>query len=486
MTAHGAAPSPRQDRLRTPSAASEKRPSDPEPGGHQAPPKVLVVAYYFPPIGGGGVQRNAKFVRYLPEHGFTPIVITGPGRTSDRWSPEDKTLEADIPPEVVVHRLRGPEPDDNYGLRCTIEHTLMVKPPSIRWWIEGAVQIARGVGPVDVIYGSLAPYDTAEAAVRIAKELGRPWVADLQDPWALDEMWLYPSGLHRARDARRMRSLLGTAAAIVMNTPEAAKRLTTSFPELGSKIVVSITNGFDRDDFEGPEPPHTTGRFRIVHTGYLHTDQGLRLRGRSGRVRRLLGGLSAPIDILPRSHFYLLQALDLVVAEDPAAAAELELVLAGVTNDLDREVVGGRPFVRMPGYVSHRESIDLVRSADLLFLPMHDLPAGTRAGIIPGKTFEYLAAGAPILAAVPDGDARDLLVEGGNGYVCTPKDVRRMADTIARLLTAWRLGDISPQTTRAEVLARYERRYLTSELAQLFRTVVEARRTTSQNGGGSP
>ncbi len=34
-----------------------------------------------------------------------------------------------------------------------------------------------------------------------------------------------------------------------------------------------------------------------------------------------------------------------------------------------------------------------MRSADLLFLPMQNLPPGVRATIVPGKTYEYLASG---------------------------------------------------------------------------------------------
>ena len=44
---------------------------------------------------------------------------------------------------------------------------------------------------------------------------------------------------------------------------------------------------------------------------------------------------------------------------------------------------------------------ELISSADLLFLPMHELPEGTSARIVPCKTYEYLASGRPVLAAVP-------------------------------------------------------------------------------------
>ena len=37
---------------------------------------VLSVIYFFPPMGGSGVQRTLKFVRYMPEFGYNPIVET--------------------------------------------------------------------------------------------------------------------------------------------------------------------------------------------------------------------------------------------------------------------------------------------------------------------------------------------------------------------------------------------------------------------------
>src|SRR5215475_7738367 len=38
--------------------------------------RILFIAYAFPPCGGAGVQRSAKFVRYLPEYGWLPTVLT--------------------------------------------------------------------------------------------------------------------------------------------------------------------------------------------------------------------------------------------------------------------------------------------------------------------------------------------------------------------------------------------------------------------------
>jgi hypothetical protein len=238
--------------------------------------------------------------RYLLESGYQSVVVTGGGATLDRWAPEDQTLTAEIPEELEVWRVpAADEPPGSSRWRGRAERWLRIDSAWARWWIDGSVRIAAEAGSdVDLIYVWMQPYDSARAGSQISAQLKKPWVADLGDPWALDEMMVYPSGLHRRRELRRMRRLLGTAAAVVMSTPEAVRRLLSAFPELSRKPVVAIPNGFDATDFDGAPPPRgREDRFRIVHTGYLHTELGQQYR-RTLRLRRALGGSAPGLDIL--------------------------------------------------------------------------------------------------------------------------------------------------------------------------------------------
>ena len=278
-------------------------------------------------------------------------------------------------------------------------------------------------GDVDLIYVWMQPYVSADAGAVLSRRLGKPWVADLGDPWALDEMNAYPSALHRRLDRRHMAKILGTASGVVMSTPEAVDRLLDAVPELADRPVVAIPNGFDGWDFDGPPPTRQDGRFRIVHTGYLHTELGEMHRSRRS-VRRILGGSVRGLDILTRSHVFLVDAINDLVRRDPRLGDVIELHLAGVATAADERVSSLCPVVVRHGYLSHAESIELMRSADLAFLPLHNLPQGMRATIVPGKTYEYLASRTPILAALPPGDARDILIEAGNATVVRPDEAR--------------------------------------------------------------
>jgi glycosyltransferase involved in cell wall biosynthesis len=433
--------------------------------------RVAFLSYYFPPIGGAGSQRPARFVRHLRNSGYDPVVITGPGAAEGRWTPYDEALAAEIPADIEVHRLPGPEPPESTGRAARKERWLGVASPWSRWWVEGAVAAGRALGGVDLVYAWMSPFESAAAAASLAGRLDVPWVADLGDPWALDEMMVYPTRWHRSRELARMRRALASSDAVVLSTPEAVGRVRGAIPELDDKLVLAIPNGFDGADFRRPVEARRDGVFRIVHTGYLHTELGYRHR-RHRLLRRALGGTVAGVDFLTRSHVFLLEAVDRLVQADPALASALEVHLAGVVSAVDREVAARSPCARMPGYRSHDRTLDLLRTADLLFLPMQDLPPGVRAGIIPGKTYEYLAANRPILAAVPDGDARDLLEEAGGAVLCRPSDVDAMTRAIVQQLARFRAGTPAP-APREDVVARYEYRRLAEKLAEVFDRLLE-------------
>ena len=411
--------------------------------------RVLMLARHFPPIGGAGVHRTIGSVRHLPAHGHQPVVITGAAEHRDRWEPRDDELLALIPRDTPVHRVAPARP----GRTSRLRRLAGLPPEWVGAWVRDSVELGRAVGgDADVIYASCLPYETAFAGAALARALCRPWIADLEDPWALDEMRMYPTGIHRALELRRMRRALATASAGIMAAPEAAQRVRAAMPELARRVVVTgIPIGYEPSDFDVAAGRSGERAFRIVHTGSMHTGLGQQLR-RTRTRRRLLGGTVRGLDILTRSHVFLLEAL----AGDPTLRDRVEVHLAGGLTAADRGVAERYAFVHDHGLLAHHETVGLMRSADLLFLPMHDLPPGMRAGLIPYKTYEYLAARRPILAAVPDGDARDMLTPLPQVSLVRPSDVDAMAAAVRRRIDAGAQPDSEPPVAyeRARSVAR--------------------------------
>lgn len=424
--------------------------------------RVLILAYYFPPLGGVGVHRAVRLVQYLRDYGYDATVVTGPGAAPLEWAPADATLAADVPSDLAVLRTESP-PIGAGGARDRLRRWLGLPASSEEWWCRQAARLGRtAAADSHLVLATMSPFGTAAAAASIAAATGKPWVADLQDPWALDEWTVYPSAMHRALDRGRMRRELSGAAAVIMNTADAAAALRAELPRAR---IHTIPQGWDRDDFAAAAPERGDGRFRVVFAGYSHVERGETHRARR-RLRTLTGGAAPGLDILPRSHVFLVQALARLRERDPELAERVELHIAGPAA-LDEPSTKGAVEVHHHGYLPHAEAIALMRSADLLFLPMHDLPTGTRARTVPGKTYEYLASGRPILAALPDGDARDLVAGQPHVWLCRPTDVEAMTEALVEI---GRLG-WQPAVARPAV-EQLEWRLLVSRVAQVLDDVL--------------
>ena len=317
----------------------------------------------------------------------------------------------------------------------------------------------------------MQPYASARPVEELAAALNLPWIADLADPWALDEMQVYPSGIHGWLARREMRRVLRSSAAIVMSTLEAASRLVHDFPELNTHPIAVGPVGWDRRDFRRPTTA-TVGR-DLPHRAHGLPAHRARSEatpvGRGAPPARWLWQVG--VDILTRSHVYLLEAVDKLLQQRTELRGRVEIHLAGVQTAADHDVSAENVAVRMLGYVDHPRAVSLMRSAELLFLPMHDLPPGRRATIVPGKTYEYLASGRPILAAVPDGDARDILSEAGSAFVCRPTDVESMRTIVSDRVDAFLAGEQFPGPDR-RVVGRYEYDRLARELLSFFEAVI--------------
>jgi glycosyltransferase involved in cell wall biosynthesis len=437
--------------------------------------KILFIAYFFPPIGGSGVQRSVKFVHYLPRFGYLPLVVTASGPSVDRWTPDDRSSLAEIPPQVVVNRIEVPYVKESLK-SIRIKRLLHINSNFANWWIKESKRLGEKTiekEDIKVIYASMSPFETAEVAAYLSVKFAIPWIADLRDPWALREVEIYPSFVHRKIELRRMYSKLYTASAIIMNTPQAGAVLKNKFPELASKTTV-ITNGFDQDDFAGIVGNKTNDKFRIVFTGTFYTDVGLAQIGKK-TFHKIFRGIYNGLNLLTRSPFFLLKALREWVRQNPSLRDNLEIIFAGVATEKDVDIVresGLSDIVRFTGYVPHKETIGLIMTADILFLCMHNVAEGKRATTVGGKDYEYMASGRPILAAVPEGDSKDFLTKCGTALICRPDDHEEMIRILERIYKARSVGEPLVSTNH-EFLAKFERLTLTKSLSSVFDKVLE-------------
>lgn len=378
--------------------------------------KVLVITYYWPPTGGSGVQRWVKFAKYLPAEGWEPVIYTPE-------NPEqlvvDESLAAEVPsgigvvkthisePYGIYHKLVGKKSDAKGAglnpinsqkkslrqkLMLWVRSNLFVPDPR-RGWVKPSVKFLRdwlAGHTVDMIVTTGPPQSMHLIGLELHRATGIPWVADFRDPWTkmffFKDLPMLP--FVRRKHFRLEKAVLDGASAVVSVSP----LVRDDFASMTDTPVHLITNGFDAEDFAGPAPERSDGEFRIVHTGLFASDGNPLL---------------------------LWDELARLCREDAAFAKRLRIRLAG---KVDREIVdairarGLSDNLVLLGYLPHSESVAELRSADLVLLPLRQSPEYRK--VLPGKIFECIASGRPVLGiGDEDGAAAALLRETGAGVM---------------------------------------------------------------------
>jgi glycosyltransferase involved in cell wall biosynthesis len=275
-----------------------------------------------------------------------------------------------------------------------------------------------------------------------------PWLADFRDPWFGLHLVPAPTAWHRARHARLERAVLGRADGVVATTLWLRDLLRQRAPGELHRLHV-IRNGFDRDDFAAADAaPRDPARLRLVHTGML---------------------------TLTRSADALLHAVRLVLERRPEWRGRLELELVGAResrNDTAVRAHGLEDSVVLRGYVPHRAAIAAMRAADVLVLIKHVEPR--YRGLVPGKLYEYMGAGRPLLALVPPSEAADLVRELDWGEVAPPDDPEAIAAALLRLVQHHEAGRL-PDAYARRGRERFERRTQAEDLAALLDQIAAAK-----------
>jgi glycosyltransferase involved in cell wall biosynthesis len=114
----------------------------------------------------------------------------------------------------------------------------------------------------------------------------------------------------------------------------------------------------------------------------------------------------------------------------------------------------------------HEEVLEHYKKADLFVLGCEVARNGDRDGI-PNVLLESMAMGVPVLAtnisAIPE-----LIEDGHNGILVPPRQSKRMAEAIARLLSDSSLRHRLIAAARARVQKDFDNRNLIQQLALLF------------------
>ncbi|MEM6335672.1 MAG: glycosyltransferase, partial [Bacteroidota bacterium] len=251
--------------------------------------RVLVLAYYFPPMGGSGVQRTAKFVKYLPMYGWEPVVLTAePGG----YYAFDETLQAEMERAgIEVRRTSSFDPNRLLGKERTVPmpgevgrklfsglSQMFFVPDNKKGWAEPAFEAGKKLLEMrrfDAIFSTAPPYTSHLVGMRLSKAFGLPLITDFRDDWVGNPRHRYPTPWHRKRHEALEREVLQySAAAVTINRAIQGNLARRTLGASGLKKVHVIPQGYDLDDFTQATPaPARSEVMRLLYAGLFYDAQ---------------------------------------------------------------------------------------------------------------------------------------------------------------------------------------------------------------------
>ncbi|MCZ8144950.1 glycosyltransferase family 4 protein [Flavobacterium sp.] len=425
--------------------------------------KVLIITYYWPPAGGPGVQRWLKFVKYLPDFDVVPYVYV-PENPS--YPIQDAGLLREVSEQAIVIKKKIREPYQWAALfskKSTQKISSGIIPAARKQsvlqkfllWVRGNIFIPDArflwVKPsvhflkkyiekegITTIITSGPPHSLHLIGQQLRASKQVKWIADFRDPWTTIgyhkalKLSRYAAKIHRDLE----RQVLQSADHILVTSPTTKEE----FSALTSRPISVITNGYDTEEV----PPQTLDTsFTLAHIGSFLSD---------------------------RNPTILWEVLAELVHENPQFATDFSLKLIGKISEEVLQSISHHKldaYVNNLGYVAHDEAVAHQRKSQVLLLIEIDSP-DTRS-IIPGKLFEYMVSGRPIVALGPKGsDFAEIVQSTNTGTFFTYTEKVALKQKISELYAQYQAGRLQ---THPVGLQRYSRKQLTQALVQLIHSV---------------
>lgn len=425
--------------------------------------KVLIITYYWIPSGGAGVQRWVKFVKYLRDFGWEPVIYTP---ENPEYPSVDESFKKDIPKDIEIIKTPIWEPYNVYRnlfgkrgqtinagfisesgksgwkekLSITIRGNFLIPDPR-KFWIKPSVRFLSKYlreNPVDAVITTGPPHSMHMIALGLKKHFpDLAWIADFRDPWTNIDFYkelnlnYFSDKIHH----RMEKMVVRTADSVTV----VSQGMYDEFMGMQPKAISLIPNGYDEDDVSGirVEPDK---KFTFSHIGTLNA---------------------------ARNPEVLWKALSHLCTQNVQFREDLRIQLVGKVDFSVFESIQKYKLtdnlIRVD-YLPHAEAIRKQQSSQLLMLLINNTP--NAKGILTGKFFEYLASGRPVIGVGPtEGDAAAILKETGAGVMIDYQEVKKAEE---QLLVYYQLYKNNQLSLDVKSVENYSRRNLTGRMAGLL------------------
>jgi len=375
--------------------------------------KVLFITYYWPPSGKASLHWPLKIIKHLPSFGWLPSVLTV---EEDTFSQMDETFVKEIPNDIKVFRAKSYEPFDVYKkligksknetlipsetitkknksfthrLSIWIRMNLFIPDARVGWYFpalkSGTSLLEKE--KLDAIVSIGPPHTTHLIGKKLVAKFNLPHIPVFIDPWTDIAYYKdFTRNLITKRiDNHLEKSVLQNSKAIIFVTRTMCKDYEKKYPSIKNKTNV-LYWGYSEEDFSlPPNPiPKEGGVEVILHSGNIFDYQNPKL---------FWSTLKNEID----------KGRKLKIKFIGTVAPEIKQSI---------EDIGLNQYTEYKGFLPYREMLQEMLNSNYL------LVCASEPRHVPGKLFEYLRAGKPIIAFGNDNnEVKDILIKANAGMM---------------------------------------------------------------------
>jgi glycosyltransferase involved in cell wall biosynthesis len=420
--------------------------------------KILMIINEFPPTGESGVQRPLKFVKYLVRFGYSVYVVT-PARPTKTVL--DYSLLDEVPEEAKIFKtaslgLTGKGTKSIQNLRYNVGTKPNGYKKSLWKFMKNLndflFPIDKQIGWVPFAYWKSVklikrykirnvyitgfPFSAFLAGIILKKRFGNKifWLADYRDAWQFEPKFKEQVNHFRQKVIYLVESLvIKRADYFTFATDYITRKYCSHFPFITQRSL-TITNGYDEDDFENLQP-RKFEKFTFLYMGKFYSFKG------------------SPIPLLNALQKYkqLHHEFDFEFIHIGTIPREL----------LDYIEIKKMDFYTYLGYKSHKEALSYAAGADVSVIIVNNDPESK--GVLTGKVFELGRLGNPILALGPrESLLEKFILDNGLGEFAFCEDENEISEAIGKIVKR------KPNKNQIATIKEFSRENLARKLTECY------------------
>ena len=427
--------------------------------------QLLFITYFWPPSGKATLHWPLKIIKHLPENNWQPIVLT---TDEDTFTQKDFSLLNEVDPNLRVYKSKafepfdiyrkfiGKKPDEKLIASETISTTNKSLSHRISVWIRmnffipdarvgwnlSAVKAGKKIvneNKIDAIVSIGPPHSTHLIAKKLSRKFNIPFIPILIDPWV---DIIYYKGFKRSKptlwiDNRLEKYVLQESVHTIFITESMREDYSSKYSFLKDKSSV-LYWGYNEDDFESISQTIFSKKSKVqenethktlVHAGNIFDYQNPENLWKTIRKKNDTG------------EKFKIKFLGTI-----GPAIKNSIIQNGLSE-----------ITEYFGFLPYKEMLSELSSADYL------LVCATEKRHVPGKLFEYLRTGKPIIAFGQDNDEVNKILQEANAGILFKydEDVSRFFDLAETF-----------KTDHNSVI-QFDRKVITRRLSEILNKVVK-------------